>query len=314
MSFRLLLSLLVGSAFFTLLPIYALFIVLQGEGVQRFLLDLGAGAVAGAVLSLVNGKTQGLKLVLACAFIGASIYVFAYFVPRFFAGQPFHREYLFLGLAFLFFVLVYLVLPAAGGVALAVWLSSLLARRGQIWERIGARPWRAVASLVGFAVVVAVVMFVVVPLARPLLGFTCDAEEKAALMEFPQYGGRVVEKDIKGPLGGEVLNFPPLQEPPPGCVLGFTDRQATAKQVAAYYEKHLTERGWKVERIPVSPDPQSEAPGDFIYPHVDGTRDDLHYEVAYWPTRLHGDAKMADFSEEALGKEGTGVQVLVYRQ
>jgi hypothetical protein len=36
----------------------------------------------------------------------------------------------------------------------------------EIWERIGVRPWRVVALLIGFVVVV----FVVVPLARPLLG------------------------------------------------------------------------------------------------------------------------------------------------
>ncbi|HLL39416.1 MAG TPA: hypothetical protein VK357_07075 [Rubrobacteraceae bacterium] len=164
----------------------------------------------------------------------------------------------------------------------------------------------------------AIVLFVALPLARysgvlDLLGFTCDAEEKAVLMEFPQYGGKVVGKDIKGPLGGEVLNFPPLQEPPPGCALEFTDRQATSKQVAAYYEKQLTEHGWKVERFPVSPDPQSEKPGDFIYPHVDGTRDDLHYEVHYWPTSLHGGSKMSDFTADALDSKGTGVHVLVYK-
>ena len=179
-----------------------------------------------------------------------------------------------------------------------------------IWERIGVRPWRAGALLVGFVLIA----FVVVPIARPLLGFTCDAEEKAALMEFSQYGGRAVGKDIKGPLGGEVLNFPPLQEPPPGCALGFTNRQATSKQVAAYYEKQLTEHGWKVERFPVSLDPQSEEPGDFIYPHVDGSRDDLRYEVHYWPTSLSGGSKMSDFSADALQSEGTGVQVLVYRR
>jgi hypothetical protein len=96
--------------------------------------------------------------------------------------------------------------------------------------------------------------------------------------------------------------------------LEFTDRQATSKQVAAYYEKLLTEHGWKVERFPVSPDPQSEEPGDFIYPHVDGTRDDLRYEVHYWPASLHGGSKIADFSANALDREGTGAHVLVYRQ
>ena len=133
-------------------------------------------------------------------------------------------------------------------------------------------------------------------------------------MEFPQYGGRVVGKDIRGPLGGEILNFPPLQEPPPGCALEFTDRQATSNQVADYYGKQLSEHGWKVERFPVSQDPQSEEPGDFIYPHVVGTRNDLRHEVHYWPTSLHGGSKMSDFTAEALARDGTGVHVLVCRQ
>lgn len=184
----------------------------------------------------------------------------------------------------------------------------------ETWQRVGIRPRRLAALLGGFAIALVVVL----PLARysgmlDALGYTCDAQEKAALMEFSQYGDRVVGKDIEGPLGGEVLNFPPLQEPPPGCQLGFTDRQATSKQVAAYYEKRLTEHGWKVESFPVSRDPQSEAPGDFIYPHVDGARGDLRYEVHYWPTSLSGASKMSDFSADALAREGTGVNVLVYK-
>ncbi len=53
----------------------------------------------------------------------------------------------------------------------------------------------------------------------------------------------MVGKDIKGPLGGEVVNFPPLQAPPPGCDLMFADRHASLEQVSAYYEKRLTEHG-----------------------------------------------------------------------
>jgi hypothetical protein len=184
----------------------------------------------------------------------------------------------------------------------------------EIWERIGVRPWRALALLISFAT-----LFGLLPFARysgvlGFLGFTCDAQEKAALVEVPQYGGRVIGKDIKGPLGGETLNFPPLQAPPPGCVLGFTDRQATSKQVASYYEKQLAEHRWKVKQYPVSPDPHSDEPGDFIYPHVDGARGDLRYEVHYWPTSLHADSKMSDFTADVLHQEGTGVQVLVYRR
>jgi hypothetical protein len=127
MSFRLLASFLVGAAFFTILPIYAPFVVLQSEEMPRFLLGLGAGVAAGAVLSLINGAAQGLLLVVACAFVGASIYVFAYFAPRSFSEGG---EWLFAP-ALLLFALAYLVLPAAVGWALAVLASSLLARREQ---------------------------------------------------------------------------------------------------------------------------------------------------------------------------------------
>jgi hypothetical protein len=127
MSIRLLVSFLVGAAFFTVLPIYAPFVVLQSEEMPRFLLGLGVGVVAGAVLALINGAARGLLLVLACAFVGASIYVFAYFVPRFSEGA----EGLFVLPSALLFALAYLVLPAAVGWALAVLASSLLARRGR---------------------------------------------------------------------------------------------------------------------------------------------------------------------------------------
>jgi hypothetical protein len=56
------------------------------------------------------------------------------------------------------------------------------------WERIGISPRRLAVLLMGFAIMVLVVS----PLARffgvyDVLGLTCDAREKAALMEFPQY-------------------------------------------------------------------------------------------------------------------------------
>ena len=57
------------------------------------------------------------------------------------------------------------------------------------WNRTGIRPRRLAGLLIGFAIVVLVVS----PLARffgiyDFLGFTCDAREKAALTEFPQFG------------------------------------------------------------------------------------------------------------------------------
>lgn len=170
----------------------------------------------------------------------------------------------------------------------------------ETWHRTGIRPRRLAVLLVGFAIVVLVVS----PLARffgiyDVLGFTCDAREKAALMEFPQYGGKIVGRDIGGPLGGETLNFPPLQVPPPGCEVSLTAEHASPDQVAGYYEKKLAEHGWKARRFPVSPDPQSDEPGDTIDAHVGGTREGFHYEVYYSPVNK---------------REGTHVYVLVYRE
>ena len=128
MRLRLLLSFLVGAVFFTVLPIYAPFVLLQTTDMPLFLLGLGAGVVAGAVLALINGSARGLLLVLACAFVGASIYVFAYFVPMFSEGG---EDWLYVVPSALLFALAYSVLPAAVGVALAVVASSLLARRGR---------------------------------------------------------------------------------------------------------------------------------------------------------------------------------------
>jgi hypothetical protein len=169
----------------------------------------------------------------------------------------------------------------------------------ETWDRTGIRPTRLAVLLIGFVIVVLVVS----PLARffgvyDVLGFTCDAREKAALMEFPQYGGKVVGRAIRGPLGGETLNFPPLQAPPPGCELSLTARHASPEQVAGYYENRLTEHGWRAKRFPVSPDPESDEPGDTIDAHVGGTREGFHYEVYYSPVN---------------NKENTYVNVLVYR-
>ena len=89
--------------------------------------------------------------------------------------------------------------PQAGKTAKAEGQMNLRETR----ERIGIRPWRLVVLLLCLAIP----LLVVPPLARysgilDALALTCDAEEKAALLEFPQYAGKVVGKDIKGPLGG----------------------------------------------------------------------------------------------------------------
>ena len=84
MRFRLLVAFLLGVAFFTVLPIYAPYVVLQSSEIPRVYMGLGAGVVAGAVLALVAGPAwRGFLLVLACAVVGASLYVILYEVPEF---------------------------------------------------------------------------------------------------------------------------------------------------------------------------------------------------------------------------------------
>ncbi len=160
-----------------------------------------------------------------------------------------------------------------------------------IWERVGIRPWRLAAFLVGFAIA----LFVVLPLARysgmlESLGFTCDAQEKAALVEFPQYGGKVAGKDLD--IYGDEVNFPPLQAPPRGCFLEFGAPQVSPQQVSAYYVEKLAEHGWTVKRFPV------DREGEFEYPHLEGSRDGFRYVVHYF---------------QLPGSEGTDIRVLVYR-
>jgi hypothetical protein len=93
----------------------------------------------------------------------------------------------------------------------------------EIWDRINMRPWRLVLLLLSFAIVLVALVF-----ARLVLP-TCDAQEKAALAEFPQHGGRVAGKDLD--IHGDEPNWPPLQEPPPGCALEFATPQASPEQV-----------------------------------------------------------------------------------
>src|SRR5829696_8436000 len=125
MRLRLLLSFLLGTVFFTVLPFYAPPILLQTTDMPPFLLGLGAGVVAGALLALINGPARGLLLVLACAFVGASIFVLGYLIPRFGPLDSGGSTVLavagtYVGLVILFSL--YLAVPAAVGVGLAALL------------------------------------------------------------------------------------------------------------------------------------------------------------------------------------------------
>jgi hypothetical protein len=113
MSLRLLISFLVGAVFFTVLLIYAPPILLQTTDMPPFLLGLGAGVLAGALLALINGPARGLLLVVACAFVGACLYLFGYEIPRF-GLEAAAVSYVPLVILFS----LYLAVPASGGVGL----------------------------------------------------------------------------------------------------------------------------------------------------------------------------------------------------
>jgi len=120
MRLRLLLSFLLGAAFFTVLPIYAPPILLQTTDMAPFLLGLGAGVLAGAVLASINGPARGLLVVLACAFVGACLVMFGYLVPRFgldMGGPSLLADAASYAVLLIVFSL-YLALPAGVGVGL----------------------------------------------------------------------------------------------------------------------------------------------------------------------------------------------------
>jgi hypothetical protein len=136
------------------------------------------------------------------------------------------------------------------------------------WERIGIRPWTFILLLLGVAIVLVGISLV----ARDFLP-SCGSQEKAAITQFTHYGGMEAGKDLD--IYGDELNWPPLQEPPPGCTLEeFAVSQASPKQVVEYYEKKQTEHGWEatVERYPAD----GEGPANYS---VVGNRDGLRYDV-----------------------------------
>ena len=130
MSRRLLISFLVGAVFFTVLPAYASPILLQTTDMAPFLLGLGAGVLAGAVLTSINGSARGLLLVLACAFVGASIFLLGYIAPRFGLdfGDPGVGVDVVSNVILLILFSLYLALPAFVSVGLVALGRSLVAK------------------------------------------------------------------------------------------------------------------------------------------------------------------------------------------
>jgi hypothetical protein len=68
----------------------------------------------------------------------------------------------------------------------------------------------------------------------------CGSEEKAALSEFPHYGGAKVGKELgASPLAGK---------PGGACMTDYPAKKGSQEEVASYYEKELDAHGWKVQQ------------------------------------------------------------------
>jgi hypothetical protein len=130
MRLRLLLSFLLGTVFFTVLPFYASPILLQTTDMAPFLLGLGAGVLAGAVLALINGPGRGLLLALACALVSASFFLLGYIAPMFGLdfGDPGVGVDVVSNVVLLILFALYLALPAGVGVGLVTLGRSLVAK------------------------------------------------------------------------------------------------------------------------------------------------------------------------------------------
>jgi hypothetical protein len=104
---------------------------------------------------------------------------------------------------------------------------------------------------------------------------SCGSAEKAALAEFPHYGGKEVGKDLKAfPLPGKAKG---------ACVTGYPAKGASQEQVSTYYEKKLTEHGWKVKQLSSS---------------TEASRDGLRYVARYWHNPGSTEVEVQVFKDE----------------
>ncbi len=123
MRYRLIVIFVTGTAFFSVLPIYAPPIVLQSDEIPRFLFGLGAAAVAGAVLRLSVGRVRWIPVVLSGALSGAILYGVLYAIPAYglSVGWP-------VGGMLILFTSSYTGLPALAGAALVGLALALVSR------------------------------------------------------------------------------------------------------------------------------------------------------------------------------------------
>ena len=154
----------------------------------------------------------------------------------------------------------------------------------EAWDRIDIRQRIVLLLLV-------VVLAVVLGVWR--IFFPCDAKERTALAEFQHYGERKAGEDLNVQ-GNELSRFTLGPTNTNGsCMVGYT-AFASQDQVSAYYAELLAEHGWAVERVPL------DTEGEFEHPHINGSRDGLHYVVHY-------------FGPGPRGPDVTEVRVQVFR-
>ncbi|MBA3789925.1 MAG: hypothetical protein M3397_01385 [Actinomycetota bacterium] len=123
MRYRLIVIFVTGTAFFSVLPIYAPPIVLQSDEIPRFLFGLGAAAVAAAVLRLSVGRVRWIPVVLSGALSGAIVYTFAYAIPRYGLSDGWS-----LSGRLVLWTTIYTGLPALAGAALVGLALALVSR------------------------------------------------------------------------------------------------------------------------------------------------------------------------------------------
>ena len=117
----LLVPFLVGTTFFAALPVYATPIVLQADEVPRFWMGLAAAGTAGLALGLLSGgPPNGMSLVVACTFVGASLNGIFYAIPEPDIEEPWYFDVALVAVNF-----AYMFSPAVVGLVLA-WLAHSL--------------------------------------------------------------------------------------------------------------------------------------------------------------------------------------------
>jgi hypothetical protein len=102
----------------------------------------------------------------------------------------------------------------------------------------------------------------------------CDFGERAALTEFPQYGGKAVEEELE--LGGTSLWDWLLYAGAPGgwgqgCSVPY-EPPGPQDEVLAYYERQLSEHGWNVKPVHGEPGVGENSPTKYLDAYRDGYR------------------------------------------